>query len=206
MKEIKEHEISNTFHWGLGVVPKKDDKIYVSISVGKYIITVHLFPVLCQRRSYCWKYWKWGSHLKNCYLCKGGRKCKDKFFNQSYCTLLFSRKENLKFFEVALSVVFAMRWLSALWMCEAIGFEILSIPQWAFTCFLQNGHKDIRTRCKVCSNLSSVLQQFTCVMLVTFINLEHLSRPTLVLLFKLWKGKCWLEGLCELFVKIIPRC
>ena len=28
---------------------------------------------------------------------------------------------------------------------------------------------------------------------VFFINLEHLSHPTLVLLFKLWKGKCWLK-------------
>ena len=83
MKEIKEHEISNTLHWGLGVVPKSDDEIYVLISVGKYIITFHLFCVLCQRRSCCWKYRKWGSHLKNRYLCKGGRKCKDKFFNQS---------------------------------------------------------------------------------------------------------------------------
>ena len=43
MKEIKEHEISNTLHWGLGAVPKTDDKIYVSISVGKYIITFRLF-------------------------------------------------------------------------------------------------------------------------------------------------------------------
>ena len=33
IKEIKEHEISNTLHWGLGVVSKTEDKIYVSISV-----------------------------------------------------------------------------------------------------------------------------------------------------------------------------
>ena len=53
MKEIKEHEISNMLYWGLGVVPKTDDEIYVSISVGECIITLHLFSVLCQRRSCC---------------------------------------------------------------------------------------------------------------------------------------------------------
>ena len=39
MKEIKEHEISNTLHRGLSVVPKTDSEIYVSISIGEYIIT-----------------------------------------------------------------------------------------------------------------------------------------------------------------------
>ena len=38
IKEIKEHEISNTLHWGLSVVPQTDDEIYVSISIGEYII------------------------------------------------------------------------------------------------------------------------------------------------------------------------
>ena len=39
MKEIKEHEISNTPHRRLSVVPKTDGEIYVSISIGEYIIT-----------------------------------------------------------------------------------------------------------------------------------------------------------------------
>ena len=43
MKEIKEHEISNTLHRGLCVVPKTDGEIYVSISIGKYIITFTCF-------------------------------------------------------------------------------------------------------------------------------------------------------------------
>ena len=34
MKEIKEHEISNTLHGGLSLVPKTDGEIYVSISIG----------------------------------------------------------------------------------------------------------------------------------------------------------------------------
>ena len=43
MKEIKEHEISNTLHRGLSVVPKTDGEIYVSISIGEYIITFTCF-------------------------------------------------------------------------------------------------------------------------------------------------------------------
>ena len=43
MKEIKEHDISNTLHRGLNVVPKTDGEIYVSISIGEYIITFTCF-------------------------------------------------------------------------------------------------------------------------------------------------------------------
>ena len=44
MKEIKEHEISNTLHRGLNVVPKTDGETYVSISIGEDIITFTCFP------------------------------------------------------------------------------------------------------------------------------------------------------------------
>ena len=78
------HEINNRLYWGLGIVPKTDDEIYVSISIGKYIITFHLFAVLSQWRYCCWKYQNRGSHLKNRYhYAKGSRICKNKFFNQS---------------------------------------------------------------------------------------------------------------------------
>ena len=43
MKEIKEHKISNTLYRGLSVVPKTDGEIYVSISIGEYIITFTCF-------------------------------------------------------------------------------------------------------------------------------------------------------------------
>ena len=116
--------------------------------------------------------------------------------------LLFSRKEKLKSFEVALTVVLCNDVLAVLWISEAIAIKILLIPYWTFTCFLWNGHKNTQRRCTVCSNLSSVLQQLTFVLVVIFINLEHLSWPTLVFLFKLWKGgKYWLEVRRELFVK-----
>ena len=133
----------------VGVVPKTNNEIYVSISVGKYIIPFHLFSVLCQRRLCCWKYRKWGSHVKNRYLCKGGKKCEDKFLNQSLLhPAIFWKKE-----------------LAALWMCEAIGIETLPIPQWTFTCFLKSGYKNTQTRCKVFWNLPSVTQQLIFVLL-----------------------------------------
>ena len=95
-----------------------------------------------------------------------------------------------------------MTWLAALWICKAISIEILPKPYQTFTCFLWNGHKNTQARCKVYSNLSSVQQQLTFVLVLIFINLEHFSCPTLVFtLFKLWKGKYWLEVRCELFVK-----
>ena len=53
-----------------------------------------------------------------------------------YRTLWFSRKENLKFFEVALAVVFCNDVLAALQICKAICIEILPIPYQTFTCFL----------------------------------------------------------------------
>ena len=92
------HEISNRLYWGLGVVPKTNDKIYVLISMGKYIINFHLFFVLCQKRYCCWKYLKGGSHLKNLYHYA---KVAENTVSP-YCTLLFCRKENFNFFEVAL--------------------------------------------------------------------------------------------------------
>ena len=122
------------------------------------------------------------------------------FSFSSYHTLWFSRKGNLKFFEVALVIV--------LWN-DVVGsiINMSGYLHWntanaiPFTCFLWNGHKNTQTRYNVCSNLSSVLQQLTFVLVVNFINLEHLSCPTLVLQFKLWKGKCWLEVCSERFVK-----
>ena len=63
--------------------------------------------------------------------------------------------------------------LAALWIRDDISIEILPIPRWTFTCFSKNGHKSTQTRCKVCSNLTSALQQLTFVLLVCFINLEQ---------------------------------
>ena len=75
--------------------------------------------------------------------------------------------------------------------------------------FSKNSHQSPRTLCRVCWNLTSVLQQLTFVLSVSFLvntYREHLSHHTLVLLFSLWKGKCSLKVRRELFVKIIQWC
>ena len=91
------HEINNRLYWGLGIVPKTDDEIYVSISIGKYIITFHLFAVLSQWRYCCWKYQNRGSHLKNRYIMqKVVKYARINFSISPYCTLLFPIKK--KFF------------------------------------------------------------------------------------------------------------
>ena len=89
------------------------------------------------------------------------------FSTSPYCTLLFSRKENFKFFEVALPAVLCNGAVDC--MCEDISIEILRIPLWTFTCFLKNDHKNTQIRWKVCSNPTSVLQQLTFVLLVSFL-------------------------------------
>ena len=124
-----------------------------------------------------------------------------------YCTLLFSRKENFKFFEGALSAV----------LCNDVVGCIMNV--WGYqhwntanttldiSLLFENGHKNIQTRCKVCSNLTKCTTTIDFHLTsVFFINLEHLSHPTLALLFILWNGKCWLKLRHELFVKIIQWC
>ena len=131
------------------------------------------------------------------------------FWISSYYTLLFPRRDNLKFFEVALTashLFFTMVWLAAFWICESIGIEILPIPQRKFTYFSKNGHKSTQTMCKVCSNPKKSTTTIDFRLASVFvINLEQLLHPTLVLL-KTWKGKCWLKVRRELFVKIIQWC
>ena len=50
MKEIKEHEVSNTLHRGLSVVPKPDGEMYVSITIGEYVITFTCFLHCARKR------------------------------------------------------------------------------------------------------------------------------------------------------------
>ena len=121
-----------------------------------------------------------------------------------YCTLLFSREENFKFLEVALSAV----------LCNGLVGYIMNVwgyQHWNtanatldFYLLFKNGHKSTQTRCKVCSNLAKCTTTIDFRLTsVFFIKLEHLSHPTLVLLFILWKVKCWLKVHREIFVKII---
>ena len=94
------HEINNRLYWGLGIVPKTNDEIYVSISIGKYIITFHLFAVLSQWRYCCWKYQNRGSHLKNRYIMqKVVKYARINFSISPYCTLLFPIKRKTSFLQ-----------------------------------------------------------------------------------------------------------
>ena len=69
--------------------------------------------------------------MKNCYrrniYAKGVENARINFSVCLYHILLFSRKENLKSFEVAVAVVLCNDVLAALLICEAIAIEILLI-------------------------------------------------------------------------------
>ena len=93
-------------HREISVVPKTDGEIYVSISIGEYIITFTCF-------AYCAKVvllevLKLRLLLQKSLSKKYAKVVENARINFSvspYRTLWFSRKENLKFFEVALVVV-----------------------------------------------------------------------------------------------------
>ena len=151
------------------------------------------------------KYRKWVSHLGNCYhYAKVVENAKINFSISPYCILLFFRKENFKSFEVTLSAVLCngpVGWIMNVW-----GYQHWNTASTTLDIYLlfENGPKSTQTRCKVCLNLIKCTKTIHFRLTsVFFINLAHLSHPTLVLLFILWKGKSWLKMYCELFVKII---
>ena len=151
------------------------------------------------------KYRKQVNHLKNRYhYAKVEENARINFPISPYCTLLFSKKENFKFFEVALLAVLchgAVGCIMNVWGYQH--WNTANTTQDVYLLF-QNDHKSTQTRCKVCSNLTKCTATiYFRLTSVFFINLEHLSHLALVLLFILWKGKCWLKVRRELFVKII---
>ena len=111
-----------------------------------YMITFHLFSCVVLKKVLLLKYRKWVGHLKNRYhFAKVVENARINFSITPYCTPFFSRKENFKFFEVALSAVFfAMAQLVALSMCEDINIEILPIPLWTCTCFSKTAIKALK--------------------------------------------------------------
>ena len=92
------------------------------------------------------KYRKWVSHLKNRYhYAKVVENVRINFSISPYCTLLFSRKENFKFLEVALSAVLCngpVGCIMNVW--ENISIEILLIPHWTFTYFSKTAIKALK--------------------------------------------------------------
>ena len=151
------------------------------------------------------KYRKWVSHLKNRYqYAKVVENARIKFSISSHCTLLFSTKENFKFFEEALSAVLCNGLVGCI--MNVWGYQHWNTANTTLDSYLlsENDNKSTQTRCKICSNLTKCTTTIEFRLIsVFFINLEHLSHPTLVLLFILWKGKCWLKVRHELFARII---
>ena len=150
------------------------------------------------------KYQKWVSHLKNRYhYAKVVENARMNFSISFYCTCYFWEKKIQIFGSSFISC--SLQWCG--WLhYECVRISALNTTLDIYLLF-ENGHKSTQTRCKVCSNLTKCNATINFRLTsVFFINLEHLSHPTLVLLFILWKDKCWLKVHRELFVKIIQWC
>ena len=151
---------------------------------------------------------KWVSRLKNHYrYSKLVENARIHFSISPYCTLLFSRKENFTFFEVALSAVPCNGPVGCI--MNVWGHHHWNTAQTTLDIYLlfENGHKSTQRRCKVCSNLTKCSTRIDfCLTSVFFIKLEQLSHPTLVFLIILGKCKCWLKVCLEICVKTIQWC
>ena len=149
------------------------------------------------------KYRKWVSHLKNRYhYAKVVENARINFSISPYCTLLFSRKENFKFFEVALSAVLchgAVGCLVNMWGYQHWNTVITILEIYLL---FENGHRSTQTGWRVCSNLTKCTTTIDFRLTsVFFINLEHLSHPTSVLLFILLKVNVGWKCAVKIFVK-----
>ena len=149
------------------------------------------------------KYRKSVGHLKNRYsYAKFVENARIHFSVSRYCTLLFSRKENFKFLEVALSDILCNGPVGC--NINVWGYQHWNTANTTQDIYLlfKNGHKSTQTWCKVCSNLTKCTTTiYFRLTSVFFVNLEHLSHPTLMLLFIIWKGKCWLQVCREILSK-----
>ena len=135
--------------------------------VNIYLLFI-CFPY-CEKKVLLLKYRKWVSHLKIRYhYAKMVENARIKFSISPYCTLLFSRIENFTFFKVALPAVLcngAVGCIMNMW-----GYQHWNTGSTTLDMYLlfENVHKSAQTRCKVCSKLTSALQQLTFVLLVSF--------------------------------------
>ena len=135
------------------------------------IIYDYFSSVFCvaPKRVLLLKYRKWASHLKNHYhYAKVVENARINFWISLHCTLLFSKKENFKFF-IALSAALcngAVGYIMNVWRYQHWNTANTTLDIYLL---FENGHKSTQTRCKVCSNLTSVLQQLTFVLLLSFL-------------------------------------
>ena len=129
----------------------------VSQVLWRRIVTFHLFSLLCQRRSSCWKYLKWCSCFENYYHHeKMVEKNTINFSVSPYCTLLFSRRKNIKFSEVVLVAV----------RCNCLISWVMTM--WISVLKYYSGYLLRKTAIKTTNFSSSVLEQLTFVVLVSF--------------------------------------
>ena len=101
------------------------------------------------------KYWKWVKHLKNRYhYAKVAENAGINFSISPYFNLLFSKKENFKFLEVALSAV--LRNGPVGYVVNAWGYQHWNAANTTLEiCLLfEDEQKSTQTRCNVCSNLT----------------------------------------------------
>ena len=116
------------------------------------------------------KYRKWVSHLKNRnHYAKAVENARINFSISPYCTLMFSRKEHFKFFEAASPAVFCNDTVSCI--MNVRGYQHWNTANTTLNIYLlfENGHKSAQTKWKVCSHLTSVPQQLTFFLLVSFL-------------------------------------
>ena len=120
---------------------------------------------------------KWVSRLKNRYrYAKLVENARINFSTSPYCTLLFSRTEKFKFFEVALSAVLCNGLVGCI--MNVWGYQHWNAANTRLDIYLplENGHKNTQTSVKFVQTYQSVLQQLTFVLLVSILltlNIFH---------------------------------
>ena len=98
---------------------------------------------------------------------KNGREEENMFYSWSLFHPFVFQKKKCQVFSSSFGSCIAIPWLAVLWLHENIGLEMLPILQRIFICLSKTATLKIK---KVCSNLlTSVLEQFTLVFLVSFL-------------------------------------
>ena len=124
------------------------NRLLVSWSFWLHMIIYDYFSsVFCvvTKKVLLLKYRKWVSYLKNRYhYAKVVENARINFSTSLYCTLLFSRKETVKFFEVALSAVLCNGPGGCIMNVWDISIEILPIPHGTFTCLSKTSIKALK--------------------------------------------------------------
>ena len=132
------------------IVRKSSSGDMIFLTSHDYIWLLFISFLYCAKKGIVVEVSKVSKPLeKSLPLCKGGRKCKNEFFNQFLLHLLFLRKKKFKFLEAALSAV----------LCNGAVGCIMNVwgyrhwtPHWTFTCFskmvikaLKQGVKFVQT-------------------------------------------------------------